>query len=75
MPERIRDIHSAVLPDSVSATMALTSRWLAVYMVAMAIASSVRSKTSSMRWCELEVERCFSADTQALAMASTALTG
>ena len=41
MSERMRDIHSGVAPDSVSATMARTFMWLAVYITAMAMASSV----------------------------------
>jgi hypothetical protein len=43
-PELMRDISSGVVPDSVSATIALTSRWLAAYMVDMATASSTEVK-------------------------------
>ncbi len=36
----MRDIHSVVVPDSVKAMIALTLKWLATYIAAMAIASS-----------------------------------
>ncbi len=49
MSERMRDIHSAVEPDSVSATIARTSRWFAVYITAAAMASSVRRNSPSVR--------------------------
>ena len=41
MSARMRDIHNGVAPDSVSATIARTRMWLAVYMTALAIASSL----------------------------------
>ena len=50
MSARERDIHSGVVPDSVNATMARTFMWLAVYITAIAMASSVRSTTPSTRW-------------------------
>src|ERR1044072_1272477 len=76
MSARERDIHSGVVPDSVSATMARTFMWLAVYMTAMAMASSVRSTIPSTRWrTRLVVSWYFSAPLMTSSMACTALTG
>ena len=44
MSERMRDIQRAVEPDSVSAMIAETFRWFAVYITAIAMASSTCSK-------------------------------
>jgi len=49
MPELMRDIHRGVAPDSVRAAMAFTPRWLAVYMEAIATASSMRPNWVLMR--------------------------
>jgi len=54
MSERMRDIHSGVWPDSVSATIASTSMWLAVNITACAIAwsnwSTLDWKCPRPRW-------------------------
>ncbi len=72
----MRDIHRGVAPDSVSATMARTFRWLAVYITAMAIASSVPLNCPSVRWrVRLWVSWYFSAPSITCAIASTAFTG
>ena len=47
--ERTRDIQSGVEPDSVKAMIAVTSRWFATYMTAIAMASSTCENTSSRR--------------------------
>src|SRR5690348_8815754 len=75
MPELMRDIHSAVEPDSVRAMMAFTSMWLAVYITAMAMASSTLVKRCSLRTRERVVRRLFSAPRHTRAMASTVLSG
>ena len=49
MSERTRDIQSGVEPDSVNAMMAVTSRWFATYITAIAMASSTCVNTSSNR--------------------------
>src|ERR1700761_5231746 len=73
--ELVRDIHKAVEPDSVRAMMAFTSMWLAVYITAMAMASSTLLKCFTARGPERWVRRCFSAPMQTRAMASTVFTG
>src|SRR3954465_3513861 len=76
MSERERDIHKGVVPDSVSATMARTFMWFAVYITAIAIASSVRSTIPSTR-CLIRLcwSWYFSAALMISSMAWTALTG
>ena len=72
----MRDIHSGVEPDSVSATMASTSMWLAVNITACAIAwanSVTRPSKRSPRL--LRASWYFSAPSITSAIASTARLG
>src|ERR1051326_1955875 len=76
MSARERDIHSGVVPDSVSATMARTFMWLAVYMTATATASWVGSPIRSTRWrTRCVVSWYVSAPLMTSSMDCTALTG
>ena len=76
MSERMRDIHSGVEPDSVSATIASTSMWFAVNMTAWAMAwanwSTLPSKRSRPR---SRANWYVSAPSITSAMASTARAG
>src|SRR5579872_3224037 len=75
MLDLMRDIQRGVVPDSVKAIMALISKWFAVYMVAMAIASSTYLKCTSRRCLDILALGFFSALRQIRSMAETALSG
>ena len=75
IPELMRDIHKGVAPDSVSAAMALTPRLFAVYMVALAMASSIRLKRMLIRRSAVEGLRWRSAPTHMRSIASITFAG
>src|SRR5690606_40421765 len=76
MPERMRDMISGVLPDSVRLTIAFTPlKWLAAYMEASAMVSSQRLNDDPTRWCDMVVMGSCSAPWAMRAIAATASTG
>jgi len=70
-----RLIHSAVLPDSVSATMALQPRWWAVNSAPMAIDWSMRPNTRSVKFASSRTSSARSASSAICAICSTVSTG
>src|SRR3569832_956900 len=75
MNELLRDIQCGVAPDSESAAIARTPRRFAVYIAAIAMASSVRPKRVYRRWSENIAVGSFSASRQMRSIAATALAG
>src|SRR5699024_5585322 len=75
-PELIRESSKGVVPEWVRATIAFTPcRWLAAYIVDMAIVSSTEVNVKFMRWLDTLMLGCFSAPKQTSAMALTVSIG